>query len=103
MGIDVRRATPFAQVAPGDLYVPIVGQLPPPNYSLRDEFEPGPVEAGGFRGSVPALGPLEAGFGKRARKPHHTLIFAEPDTELDDRDWLYRIGPISRLVGWDQR
>ena len=37
-----------AQIATGDLDVPIVGQLPAANLPFGDEFEPGPVEVIGF-------------------------------------------------------
>src|SRR5205823_8966045 len=35
---------PFPQIATGDLDIAVVGQLPPPNLSLGDQFEPGPVK-----------------------------------------------------------
>ena len=41
----------FTQIAPGDLYIAVVGQLPPPKVPLGDEFEPGPVKMVGFHTS----------------------------------------------------
>ena len=38
----------FPKIATGDLDIPIVGQLPSPNLSLGNEFEPGPVKVVGF-------------------------------------------------------
>jgi len=33
----------FAQVATGNLDIAVIGQLPPPNLPLGNEFEPGPM------------------------------------------------------------
>jgi hypothetical protein len=41
-------ARPFAEIATGDLDVPIVGQLPAANFPLSDEFEPGSVQVVSF-------------------------------------------------------
>jgi len=74
----------FAQVATGNLDIAVIGQLPPPNLTLGDEFEPSPVEMVGF----------EAAFGRRwlwkrdledaSGNTHHALVLANPDAELDD-------------------
>jgi hypothetical protein len=38
----------LAQVAPGDLYIPILGQLAPAQLPLGDALEPGPLEVVGL-------------------------------------------------------
>jgi hypothetical protein len=36
-------ALSFPQIATGDLDIALIGQLPPPNLPLGDQFEPSPV------------------------------------------------------------
>jgi hypothetical protein len=43
------------QIAPGDLNIAVVGQLPPPYLSLGDEFEPGPVKMVGSQSALLTL------------------------------------------------
>ena len=45
----MRLDFPLPQIATGDLDIPIFGQLLPANLSLRDEFEPGPVQVVAFK------------------------------------------------------
>jgi hypothetical protein len=50
-----RLDRPFPpQIATGDFDIAVVGQLPPPNLSIGNEFEPGPMKMVGF----------EAAFGR---------------------------------------
>src|SRR5438067_2538531 len=80
----IRLASPVLQIATGDLDIAVVGQLPSTNRPFGDQFEPRPVEVVRF----------EAAFGRRSLwkqvlenasgHAHHTLIFADAYTELDD-------------------
>jgi hypothetical protein len=85
MGNRVRRCSGFAfrQIAPGDLDIPVIGQLPVPHLPLGDQFEPGPMKMIGF----------EAPFGRRslcqqvledaAVDAHDASVFADLDAEFD--------------------
>jgi hypothetical protein len=41
----------LAQVPPADLYIPVLGQLPPAQLPLGDALEPGSLEIVGFDGT----------------------------------------------------
>jgi len=43
-----RLGIAFAQVAPGDLDIAIIGQLPPSQLPFDRKLEPGPLEVEGF-------------------------------------------------------
>src|SRR5712671_5662296 len=60
---------PFPQIATGDLDIPVVGQLPAAEPSVRRRFRAGSAEDDRFRGSVPGWKHLEARVGTRAGKP----------------------------------
>jgi hypothetical protein len=64
----------FSQIATGDLNITFVGQLPPPNLPLGDEFEPGPMKVVGldaaFRCGSLTNQDLENARGKRGPRPH---------------------------------
>jgi hypothetical protein len=73
------------QIATGDLDISIVGQSPPPNLPLGDEFKPGPVKMVGFKAAFRCRGLWEQDLEHPSGNPHHALIFNDPDAELDDR------------------
>src|SRR5215469_12699620 len=72
------------QIATGDLDIAIVGQLPPSNLPLCDEFESGPVKMVGFEASFGRGGLRKQDLENAPGNAHHTLILAHPDVELDD-------------------
>jgi hypothetical protein len=72
------------QIATSDLDVAIVGQLPPSNLPLCDEFEAGPVKMVGFEASFGRRGLWKQDLENASGNAHHTLIFAHPDAELHD-------------------
>src|SRR5438045_990357 len=80
----VRLDSPVPQIATGDLNITVIGQLPPTNLPFGDEFEPRPVKVvrfeAAFRGPILWKQDLENASGPA----HHTLIFADAYTELDD-------------------
>jgi hypothetical protein len=41
-----------AEIAPGDLDVAVIGQLPPSSLALGNEFEPGPIQMVRFKAAV---------------------------------------------------
>ena len=51
---------PFPQIATGDLDIPVVGQLPAAEPSVRRRFRAESGEDGSLPGSVQEWGPLEA-------------------------------------------
>jgi len=67
-----------------DLDVAIVGQLPPSDLPLCDEFEPGAVKVVGFEASFGRRGLWKQDLENAPGNAHHTLIFAHLDAELDD-------------------
>jgi len=71
-------------IATSDLDVAIVGQLPPSNLPLCDEFEPGAVKVVGFEASFGRRGLWKQDLENAPGNAHHTLIFAHLDAELDD-------------------
>ena len=73
----------FPQIAPGDLDIPIVGQLPAANLPLGNEFEPGPVEVIGFEAPFRCAGFRKQDLEDAPGNPHDALIFADADAELD--------------------
>jgi hypothetical protein len=74
---------PFPQVAASDLDVPIVGQMPTPNFSLGDEFEPGAVQVVGFEAPFRRAGFRKQDLEDAPGNPHDALIFADTYAELD--------------------
>jgi hypothetical protein len=63
---------------------PILGQLPAANLALGDEFEPGPVKMVGFEAPFECRGLGKQNLEDAPGNPHHALVFAHPDSELDD-------------------
>ena len=80
----MRLDLPLPQIATGDLDIPIFGQLPSPNLPFRNEFEPGPVKVVGFEAAFRRWGLGEQNLEDAPGNPHHALIFAHADAELDD-------------------
>jgi hypothetical protein len=71
-------------IATSDLDVAIVGQLPPSNLPLCDEFEAGPLKMVGVEASFGRRGLWKQDLENAPWNAHHTLIFAHPNAELDD-------------------
>ena len=75
---------PLPHIATSDLDVAIVGQLPPSNLPLCDEFEAGPVKVVGFEASFGRGGLRKQDLEYASRNAHDSLILAHTDAELDD-------------------
>jgi len=79
----MRPDFPFPQIAPGDLDIAVVGQLPSPNLLLSDPFDPGSMEMVGFEASFGRRGVWKQDLEHAPGNPHHALILAHPNPELD--------------------
>lgn len=83
------------QIATGDLDITVVGQLPTPNLPFGDQFEPRPVEVLRFEAALRRRSLWKQDLENASGHAHHTLIFADAYTELDDGS----LGvPVS--IGW---
>jgi hypothetical protein len=74
----------FPQIATGDLNIAVVGQLPPPNLPLSDEFEPRPVKMVDFEAAFGRRGLCKQDLKDASGNAHHALILAHTNPELDD-------------------
>jgi hypothetical protein len=80
----MRPAFSFSQIATGDLDVAVVRQLPP-NLSLGNEFEPGPMKMVGFEAAFRRRGLRNEDLEHASGNTHDPLIiFSDPYTEPDD-------------------
>jgi hypothetical protein len=80
----MRPAFPFPQIATGDLDIAVVGQLPPPKFPLRDEFEPGSVKVVRFEAAFRRGGLWKQGLEHAPRYANDAFILAHADAELDN-------------------
>jgi hypothetical protein len=71
------------QIASRDLDVAIVSQLPAASLPLGDEFEPSSVKVVRFKASFRRRSIGEQDLEDAPGNPHHALIFADTDPELD--------------------
>jgi hypothetical protein len=67
----------------GDLDIAVFGQLAATNLPFRDKFEPGPVKMIGFEASFRRRGLWKKDLEHAPGNPHHALMVADPDAELD--------------------
>jgi hypothetical protein len=79
----MRLDFPFPQITARDLDIAVVGQLPPPKFPLGDEFEPGSVKMVGFEAPFGRGSLWKQDLEHAPGNPHHALILAHPDAELD--------------------
>jgi hypothetical protein len=81
----MRRGSGFAftQITARDLSIAIIGQLPPSNLPLGDQFEPGSVEMVGFEAAFRRGGFWKQDLEHAPGNAHHGLVLAHPDAELD--------------------
>jgi hypothetical protein len=95
-GVRNAPAFPFPQIAPGDLDIAVLGQLPPPKFALSDEFKPGSVEMVGFEAAFGRESLREQDLKHAPGNSYHTLVFADTDAELDG----VAVG-VPPGVGWE--
>jgi hypothetical protein len=69
----------------GDLDITVVGQLPSTNLPFGDQFEPRPVKVVRFEAAFRCRSIWKQNLENAPGDAHHTLIFADAYTELDDR------------------
>src|SRR5436309_12661106 len=80
----VRLDSPVPQIATGDLDIAVVGQLPSTNLPLGDQFEPRPVKVVRFEAAFRRRSLWKQDLENAPGHAHHTLIFADAYTELDE-------------------
>jgi hypothetical protein len=74
------------KIAPGDLYVAIIGQLPAAHLALGDEFEPGSMKIIGFETALRGWALIDEPLEYAARDADHSFVLAEPDPEFNGRN-----------------
>jgi len=74
---------PLPQIASGDLDINVIGQLPPPKFSLRDQFEPCPLKVIGFEAAFRRRGLWKQSLEDAPGNSHYALILTHADAELD--------------------
>jgi len=70
------------QVAPGDLDIAVLGQLPPANLSLGNQFKPSPVEVVRFKAALWRWLLIEQILENATRYTNDTMVFADTNAEL---------------------
>src|SRR5438270_8858324 len=80
----VRLDFPVPQIATADLDIAVVGQLPSTNLPFGDQFEPRPVKVVRFEAAFRRRSLWKQDLENAPGHAHHTLIFADAYTELDD-------------------
>jgi hypothetical protein len=80
-----RAELAVSQIAPGDLDVAVLGQLPATHLPLRDQFEPGPIEIIRFEASLGRRALVEETLEDAPGHPNNALVLTYPDAELDGR------------------
>jgi hypothetical protein len=78
-----RAEVALAQIPTRDLDIAIVGQLPAADLSLRDQFEPGPMQMVGFQAPLRCRGLVKQRLEDPSRNPDDPVILAHADAELD--------------------
>jgi hypothetical protein len=78
-----RSSVTLAQIAPGDLDIRIIGQLPATNLSLRDQFKPDPVPVLGFDAALRRRGIPKQVLEHAPANTRDAFIVADTNTELD--------------------
>jgi hypothetical protein len=79
-----RPVFPVPQITTGDLDIAVVGQLPSTNLPFGDQFEPRPVKVVRFEAAFRRRSLWKQDLENASGHAHHTLIFADAYTELDD-------------------
>src|SRR6516164_10754068 len=79
-------------IATSDLDIAVVGQLPPSNLPLCNEFEPDSMKVVGFKAALRYRALRKQDLKHAPGNAHHTLIFAHLDAELDDEALGIRSG-----------
>jgi len=74
------------QVAPCDLDVAIVGQLPAAHLPFGGEFEAGPIEIVGFETTLGGRALVEKTLEHASWHSHYAFILANTDAEFDSGD-----------------
>jgi hypothetical protein len=72
------------QIATGDLDIASSVSSRRPKFPFSDQFEPGPVNMIGFDAPFRCWGVWDQDSEDALGNPHHALIHAHPDAELDD-------------------
>ena len=80
----VRLDLPVPQIATGDLDIAVVGQLPSTNLPFGDQFESRPVKVVRFEAAFRCRSLWKQDLENAPGDAHHTVIFADAYTELDD-------------------
>lgn len=80
------------QIAPGDLDVAVIGQLPVPQLALGGPFKSGAVQVIGFDAARGGMRPSTSRWKNAPTNPYHALVLAEADAELDSPTSLGSIG-----------
>src|SRR5947209_2749854 len=80
----VRLDFPIPQITTGDLDIAVIGQLPSTNLPFGYQFEPRPVKVVCFEAAFRRRSLWKQDLENASGHAHHTLIFADAYTELDD-------------------
>jgi hypothetical protein len=75
---------PIPKIATGDLDIAVVGQLPSTDLPFGGQFEPRPVKVIRFEAAFWRRSLWKQVLENAPGHAHHTLIFADAYTELDD-------------------
>src|SRR5436190_2107304 len=73
----------FAQIAPGDLAVAVLGQLSPSQLPFDRQLEAGPLEMEGFEATLRCRGLIEQSLEDPPSNADRALVLAEQHAELD--------------------
>jgi hypothetical protein len=80
----VRPVFPVPQITTGDLDIAVVGQPPSTNLPFGDQFETRPVKVVRFEAAFRRRSLWKQDLENAPGHAHHTLVFADAYTELDD-------------------
>jgi hypothetical protein len=78
---------PLPQIPTGDFDIAVFGQLSPSQFTLGDEFEPGPVKVIGFHTPLGCWGLIDQGLEHAPGDTHCAFILADADAELDGQSF----------------
>jgi hypothetical protein len=91
----LRGGLPLPQIATGDLDIASSVSSRRRKFPISDQFEPGPVNMIGFDAPFRCWGVWDQDLKDALGNPHHALILAHPDAELDGVPVGGSTGPLA--------